>query len=187
MKSHDYPLDPAAVEQALKTYTGPRYGDFPTVGLYMDQVVELLNRYLAPLYFEQKPPYLTPSMVNNYVKNSIVRPPLKKRYKAYHLAYLYVVMVLKQCFTLQEIASLITIYTQIESSERIARDFDRFVQTFEDLLHNIMENKAGDSEYFKDPTWQQLLMVDVLRAAACRLYGTCAIYTFHASGENKND
>ena len=167
------------IYESLLNYKGPRYEDFPAIDLYMDQVVELLNSYLAPLYFTQKPPYITPSMINNYVKSSIVSPPHKKRYKAYHLAFLYDVMVLKQCFTLQEIASLITIYTEIESGERRARDFNRFVETLEQMLHSVMQNGDTAIEVFENPNWQQILMVDVLRAAACRLYGAYVITRYN--------
>lgn len=171
------------IARNLATYQGPRFAEFPNVPLYMDQVVELLNRWLDPLYFNQKPGCITSSMINNYVKNSIVHPPLKKRYKAYHLAYLYVVMILKQCFTLQEIASLITIYTEISSSDRFSHDFDCFVRVFEILLHNVMEGGDTAVEIFDEPSWQQTLMVDVIRAAVCRLYGTYQIYSFNMENE----
>ncbi len=175
MTHSDSSLSASAVYDALANYQGPRFEDFPSVDLYMDQVVELLNRWLSPLFFNQKTPCITASMINNYVKTSIVHPPVKKKYTSYHLAYLYVVMILKQCFSLQEIAALITIYTEIGSSERISSDFNRFTSSFELLLHDVMQNGDTAVAIFQDPSWQQVLMVDVL---VCRLYGTYQIFRY---------
>lgn len=170
--------EPQSVYQALATYRAPRWEDFPKVDLYMDQVLELLNEWLRPLSFDTDKKPVTASMINNYVKNSIVLPPVKKKYTTYHLAYLYVVMVLKQCFSLQEISSLIMIYTDMETSAQTRSNFNSFASAFEFILHQIMETGRLDSGFFEQPTWQQLLMVDVLEAISCRLYAACTILRF---------
>lgn len=167
------------IKEKLLDYKAPRWEEFPSIELYMDQMIELLSAWLQPLYFDQNRPSITSSMINNYVKNSIVEPPHKKKYTAYHLAYLYVVMVLKQCFTLQEISTLITIYSSTASSQRTADHFNQFATVFETLLHQVMETGNPSESFFEDPTWQQTLMVDVIRAVCCRLYGVFQIYTFH--------
>lgn len=171
--------DPSTIKEILMHYKAPRWDEFPHIELYMDQMIELLSRWLEPLSFDQNRPSITSSMINNYVKNSIVEPPRKKKYTAYHLAYLYVVMVLKQCFTLQEISTLIMIYSSTTSSTRTADHFDQFARVFETLLHQVMETGNPSEAFFEDPTWQQTLMVDVIRAVCCRLYGVFQIYTFH--------
>lgn len=165
---------PKTASSPLAVYQSPHWNDFPQVDLYMDQVILLLRQWLEPLYFDSKKPCITPSMINNYVKNSIVKPPLKKRYKPYHLAYLYVVMVLKQCFSLQEISVLIGIYSTFDS-EQIASHFNTFSSTFESMLHEIM--KTGQISYapHKNPGWEQLLMINCIRAVCCRLYGAVII------------
>ncbi|MFQ7058586.1 MAG: DUF1836 domain-containing protein [Turicibacter sanguinis] len=42
-------------------------------------------------------------MLNNYVKQKVVSPPLNRRYNEKHLAYLIVVCLLKQVYSLTEI------------------------------------------------------------------------------------
>ena len=83
----------------LATYHIPRYDELPDLPLYMDQVVVLMERYLAPLApGEEKP--VTPAMINNYVKQGVIPPPVNKKYEKRHLAYLVVVCVLKQVLSI---------------------------------------------------------------------------------------
>ena len=63
----------------------PRWHELPEFELYMDQVIGLVEKYLRPLYPENKAP-ITPSMINNYVKQRILPPPENKRYGKKHLA-----------------------------------------------------------------------------------------------------
>lgn len=179
-------LSAKEIRSSLMGYQAPRWSDFPAVDLYMDQVVELLNAWLSPLYFDQKKPCLTPNMINNYVKNSIVKAPVKKRYTAAHLAFLYVVMVLKQCFSLQEISALITIYTDMEDGSAIETSFNRFASVFESLLYETLAGSKGcqPDSFFEHPTWQQTLMVDVLQAVCCRLFAIVQIYGFQHPSQN---
>lgn len=167
--------DRQMIENRLKEYRAPRWEDFPKVDLYMDQVIALLSEWLAPLYFDSQKPAVTPSMINNYVKHSIVRAPVKKHYKSYHLAYLYVVLVLKQCYSLQEISAMIQIYSDIENMERIGHDFNGFASLLEQSLHQVMETGRVDVQPYENPTWQQKLMCSAIRAIANRLYTVAVI------------
>lgn len=160
----------------LLNYKAPRFEEFPEIDLYMDQMVELLNAWLAPLYFDSSKPCITASMINNYVKNSIVEPPIKKRYTRYHLAYLYVVMVLKQCFSLQEISTLITIYRTVQTS-------NTFATVFEEMLHQVMKTSEANSSCISKPNWQQHLMINALQAVCCKIFSVYQISVFTEAKE----
>lgn len=162
-------------QQALLHYQAPRWEDFPEMNLYMDQVISLLSRWLEPLYFRSDKPPVTSSMINNYVKHSIVRAPVRKQYKRYHLAYLYVVFVLKQCFSLQDISALIQIYSDIENTERTGRDFNSFASLLEKSLHEVMETGTITCEGFEAPSWQQQLMTTTIRTIAYQLFSAARI------------
>ena len=82
-------------------YKCPRWEDFPEIELYMDQVVNILETNLA--IFSRNEKIITPAMINNYVKQKIVKPPIKKKYDRVHLAYLYVVCVLKRIMPISQI------------------------------------------------------------------------------------
>ena len=63
----------------------PRWEELPEIDLYMDQVIAIAEKYLRPITAEGDN-LLTQAMINNYVKNGIVPPPIKKRYGREHMA-----------------------------------------------------------------------------------------------------
>lgn len=91
----------------------PRFNELPRVPLYKDQVITYLENIAKTINVSTDEKILTPTMLNNYVKQKVVSPPKDKKYNEKHLAYLIVVCVLKQVFSLQEICNLINV--QIES------------------------------------------------------------------------
>ena len=56
-----------------------RPSEIPNIDLYMDQVIAIAEKYLRPITAEGDN-LLTQAMINNYVKNGIVPPPIKKRF-----------------------------------------------------------------------------------------------------------
>ncbi len=81
----------------------PRYEEFPTVELYAEQVLSLIKEYLA--IFSDGSPLLTSNMINNYVKQKIVKPPVNKKYDQVHLSYFVVVCLLKGFMNISELCS----------------------------------------------------------------------------------
>ena len=53
------------------------FEDLPSIDLYMDQVVSVIEKLLSP-YFNDTTKLITPSIINNYVKLNIIPPPTKK-------------------------------------------------------------------------------------------------------------
>ena len=107
-------------------------------------------------------------MVNNYVKNSIVDPPIKKHYNQKHLAYLIVVCILKRCFTLQEISQLIDIQSQLrESTYQDA--YDKFSFYLEIYLHEIME-KGNLNDLNTKYRSKEELLCNVVSTIALKIY-----------------
>ncbi len=88
------------------SYTCPSWSDLPDIELYMDQVISVLERYLSPLYPEEEK-CITSTMINNYVKQKLLPPPENKRYGKKHLAYLYMISVLKRFMQLSDIGLLL--------------------------------------------------------------------------------
>ncbi|MGN1124756.1 MAG: DUF1836 domain-containing protein [Candidatus Gastranaerophilaceae bacterium] len=85
----------------------PRYEDFPDIGLYMEQLIEILNQNLAIFASHPNEKLITSTMVNNYVKQKIIVPPKNKKYSRHQLIYLFVVGILKQVLSISDIAELI--------------------------------------------------------------------------------
>lgn len=87
----------------------PRFGEFPQVELYMDQVLSVLEAAAAPFCPELKPQerLLTPAMINNYVKQRLLPPPRKKRYRPEQLAALLLICLFKNLLPMGDIKELL--------------------------------------------------------------------------------
>ena len=121
----------------LEEFHIPRWKELPNVDLYLDQVVTLINSTLSPYiymnndYKKENNQLLTKTMINNYVKNNLIEAPTKKLYSKIQLAKLFVICVLKQVYSMQDIQILINLslsYASIEIS------YDRFCDLFEEAL-----------------------------------------------------
>lgn len=116
----------------------PRFNELPRVPLYKDQVITYLENLVKSMNIESDEKLLTPTMLNNYVKQKVVSPPKDKKYNEKHLAYLIVVCLLKQVFTLQEICELINI--QIESCP-IEVAYDYFCSEVEQAIKAVFSTR----------------------------------------------
>ena len=112
--------------------TLPRWHELPDLELYMDQVLSLIERYLASYPgFDRKG--LTASMVNNYVKLGVMPAPVRKRYTRVHLAYLIMICVLKNSLPIDRIKLLLL--QSIQSSDEKSV-YDKFCEEFEAAIRH---------------------------------------------------
>lgn len=148
----------------------PRWEQLPDLDLYMDQVLSYINGKLEPLALGDEKAILTSSMVNNYVKTNIVKPPVKKHYKRYHMAYLIVVMLMKRCYSLSEISQLIQVYSNIEDPDRVSHDYNKFISIFESCLKEMLETGCCTAAFMDNPSPEQLLMINVIRTLCCKIW-----------------
>lgn len=160
------------LKENLAHYTLPKWENLPSFDIYMDQVIYFINNGLAPLYFNDDK-IITSSMVNNYVKSSIVKPPIKKHYTQYHLAYLIVVCILKRCYSLTEISNLLNIYQNL-SKASVGDAYNEFVDLFESYLHEIMEH-GKVTQQVEDVTDYQRLMDNVIKSIVYKIYAEVEI------------
>lgn len=108
----------------IKNYSLPKWSDFPDIELYMDQVIALLNQYLAVFADENEDSkHITPAMINNYVKMKIIPAPKKKKYSKRHLAYLIVLCSLKNILNISVIQKIMPVDLQDDEIEYIYNSF----------------------------------------------------------------
>ena len=113
----------AAWLEELEAFDLPDWDSLPQLDLYMDQVILLLNRYLAPIGGEEKG--VTASIINNYVRMKVMPPPVKKRYARTHLAYLIIICTLKQSLSISCIQRLLPAGHGEEDARLLYTDFVR--------------------------------------------------------------
>ncbi len=121
---------------SIEKFHIPRWDELPIIDLYLDQVVNLINSCLSQYIFfnndkKEENEILTKTMINNYVKNNLIEAPIKKQYSKTQLAKLFVICVLKQVYSMQDIKTLINT-ALIDSTIQSA--YDKFCNLFEEAL-----------------------------------------------------
>lgn len=101
----------------------PAWEELPDLALYMDQVLSLTARYLPG--GEDKA--LTAAMVNNYVKQKVLPPPVSKRYGRSHLAALLMLCNLKSVMPLADIQRL---FQSVGGEDGIQALYGEFCQVY---------------------------------------------------------
>ena len=111
-------------DRYLNRYRLPAWEEIPDIGLYMEQVITLLRRYLDYLPPELKDEEaITAAAVNNYVRNRVMPGPVKKRYYRIHLAYLIMICTLKQSLSISVVSKIIPMNIPEEEVKEIYDDF----------------------------------------------------------------
>ena len=83
--------------------------EIPSINLYMDQVTTFMNEKLAysKRCVDSKEPIFTKTMINNYAKNALIPPPIKKKYSKEHMMTLILVYYFKNVMSIGDIQILI--------------------------------------------------------------------------------
>ena len=121
-------------------YRCPRWEELPDLGLYMDQVLIVVEGALRPL-FPHDPVGLTSTMVNNYVKQQVLTPSEKKKYRREHLATLITITVLKRVLSVAEIKFVLERLAQTGEAEG---GYDMFCAQLERRLRGEPGDPACD-------------------------------------------
>lgn len=86
-------------------YIRPR--EIPDIDLYMDQVTTFMEEHLhsSKRYPEDK--ILTKTMINNYAKNNLLPPPVRKKYTKEHVLILIFIYYFKNILSIKDIEMLL--------------------------------------------------------------------------------
>jgi hypothetical protein len=96
-------------DRFITDYHLPEWDSIPDLGLYMDQVVVLLAQYLnfIPAMPGGKESFVTSSTINNYVRLKIMPAPVKRKYFRVHIAYLIMILTMKQSISISDVQKII--------------------------------------------------------------------------------
>lgn len=174
---------------AFISFHYPRYEELPDLDMYMDQVLQLLNRYFAHIITYSDEKIMTKTMINNYVKNGVLPRPQKRKYTRNHLAYLIVITALKQTFSIDEITTLI----QFQMREYpIERAYNYFCEELEACLKGVFTHqpvihaKANNQDEFEVYLLSNaiLAIVEKLYVQACMKEVNNRLIHTNKQGEN---
>ena len=137
----------------------------PEIDLYLDQVVNYLEKYLSQYSTNKEDKIITKTMINNYVKQGIMPAPEKKKYGKSHIAYLMVICVLKQVYSINDIGKLISLTIQYFE---ISKAYNRFCANLEISVKNAFTRKQFPN--IEKMTEEQYLLKNVVQSVADKLY-----------------
>lgn len=82
-------------------------GDIPNIDLYMDQVTTFMDSQLSSTKRYSEDKILTKTMINNYAKNNLLPPPVKKKYTKEHVLVLIFIYYFKNILSIKDIETLL--------------------------------------------------------------------------------
>ena len=153
------------LEEVIMKIHIPRWNELPEIDLYLDQVVNYLERYLTQYSVNKEDKIITKTMINNYVKQGIMPAPEKKKYSRSHIAYLIVICVLKQVYSISDIGKLISLTIQYFE---ISKAYNRFCANLEISVKNVFTRKQFPN--IERMTEEQYLLKNVVQSVADKLY-----------------
>ena len=81
--------------------------EIPNIDLYMDQVTTFMDEHFSSTkrYTEDK--ILTKTMINNYTKNNLLPPSVKKKYSREHMLLLILIYYFKNILSIKDIETVL--------------------------------------------------------------------------------
>ncbi len=142
----------------------PRWNELPTLDLYLDQLVTYLEKNLKDCIVSKDDVIITKTMINNYVKQGLIKPPKKKKYKRLHIATLFVICILKQIYSISDINELILLAVK---TAKINYAYDQFCIAIEKA---VLYTFDGVEYTVPDSSFEQSLLKSVAQSYASMLY-----------------
>lgn len=82
--------------------------DVPDIELYMDQVTTFMgSRLKSSTRYPEEDKILTKTMINNYAKNDLLPPPVKKKYSREHVLVLIFIYYFKSFMSISDIQTIL--------------------------------------------------------------------------------
>ena len=119
--------------------------DIPNIDLYMDQLTTFMEEKLRKTTrYPNEDKVLTKTMINNYAKNDLLPPPVRKKYSKDHLILLIFIYYFKNILSINDIQTLLS-----PVKERFhTSDTDNL--TMSDIYKVLCEQDAQEVEAVKE-------------------------------------
>ena len=158
----------------------PKWDELPEFELYMDQVIAIVNRYMgnmADLMNDEN--IITQAMINNYVKNKLIPPPIKKRYSKIHIAALLIICSCKQSMNISSIMA----FLDFESDETMKVCYENFLANRNSVIQEmkkLIDTKVKTID--KDQTSELIRMAQksALRSGYYKIFAQKMLDLFNA-------
>ena len=118
--------------------------DIPNIDLYMDQVTSFMENKLQATKRYPDDKILTKTMINNYAKNDLLPPPVKKKYSKEHLMVLTFIYYFKSILSISDIEKLLSPITEkyfhAKEAPDLARIYDEVCAFGKERTHILQDD-----------------------------------------------
>lgn len=137
-------------DKFITDYHLPEWETIPDFGLYMDQVIVLLEQYLSfiPSPAGTKEHFVTSSTINNYVRLKIMPAPVKRKYHRVHIAYLIMILTMKQSLSISDVQKVIP---PDSSEEEVRVVYENYTEKFRRLALFFNQQVQSGAEGIHTP------------------------------------
>ena len=81
--------------------------EIPNIDLYMDQVTTFMDEHFSSTKRYSEDKVLTKTMINNYTKNNLLPPSVKKKYSREHMLLLILIYYFKNILSIRDIETVL--------------------------------------------------------------------------------
>ena len=98
-----------SIMESLERIPDIPLSDIPNIDLYMDQLTTFMEERLEhTTRYPGEDKVLTKTMINNYAKNDLLPPPVRKKYSKDHVILLIFIYYYKNILSINDIQALLT-------------------------------------------------------------------------------
>jgi len=146
----------------------PRWSELPNIDLYIDQVICYLDDCLLNYVSKENEEHiLTKTMINNYVKHSVIMPAINKKYNKEHIAKLFIICILKQLYSISDIKNLFALITK---DVDISSAYDTFCSELEEAVAVIFHEDNNIEHNEKDSMIKNIAISFVYKLYVDKIY-----------------
>jgi len=110
--------------------------EIPKIPLYMDQITGYLDELFEPIRKSEGEKTLTKTMINNYVKASVINSPEKKKYNRLQIMELMMIYLMKNTSQIQEIDLLFKSFNETSELYReFTNQYNNSLEELKNLVH----------------------------------------------------
>lgn len=164
--------------KGLEQFKLPRWEELPSIELYLEQVLSLLEDWLGDFLTFDSKKLMTKTMVNNYVKQKFIPAPVNKKYDRTAVASLFVIAILKPVYTIEEISRLIHLDIRTNEKQQAYNEFCNLIESA--VQHAFHRTSMPKTPMDSDPRG---ILWNVCNSFACQLY----VRNIYLQSHQKND
>lgn len=149
MKTNEERLESLLSFLDAQTHVKPE--EIPNIDLYMDQVTTFMEEHLKDTKRYEGDKVLTKTMINNYAKNNLLPPPVKKKYSKDHMLMLIFIYYFKSLLSFHDIEELFAPITSRHFSGQTSG------LSLEDIYREVFSLERGEMERLKEDVKSKFL------------------------------